>query len=175
MATTLLNCEIILSKQLGDYWSSSTTSAGTDTTMIDTALKAKTNDWIDGDREMYVFLIEEPTGNAAIYDERKISSLDNSTGTLTTLAFLAAPGTGIDYEINRNKAKVVIGVSDENFEDIVYRNTDDRRPRWKRFCSRLRNDECNKKIRLNEGANLIEFMVLDEAGNSIGKSLEIIL
>ncbi len=101
MTTTLLNCEILLSKQLGDYWGSTTTGAGTSTTLIDAALKAKANDWIDGDREMYAFLIEEPAGSAAIYDERKIASLAISSGTLTTLAFAAAPGTGIDYEVHR--------------------------------------------------------------------------
>lgn len=101
MTTTFLEAEAELSRQLGDYWSSTTTGAGTATTLVDTALKAKANDWIDGDREMYSFLIEEPGGAASIYDERKISSLDNSTGTLTALAFDAAPGTGIDYEVHR--------------------------------------------------------------------------
>ncbi len=99
MSTNLLNCEIALSKDIGDYWSSTTTGAGTTTTLVDSALMAKANDWITD--EAYAFLIEEPSGAAAIYDERKISSLDNTTGTLTTLAFDAAPGTGIDYEVHR--------------------------------------------------------------------------
>ena len=101
MTTSLLSAEAELSKQMGDYWSSTTTGAGLSTTLVDTALKAKANDWIDGDEEMYAFLVEEPVGSATIYDERKISSLDNSDGTLTTLAFDAAPGTGIDYEVHR--------------------------------------------------------------------------
>jgi len=48
MTTTLLNAEILLSKEIGDYWSSATTSAGaTDyTTLVDTALKAKDEDWV---------------------------------------------------------------------------------------------------------------------------------
>lgn len=99
MTTTLLAAEQALSKELGDYWSSTTTGAGTSTTLVDTELKAKANDWITD--EAYSFLVEEPAGSAAIYDERKISSLDNTTGTLTTLAFAAAPGTGIDYEVHR--------------------------------------------------------------------------
>ena len=99
MTTTLLAAEQLLSKELGDYWSSTTTSAGSTTTLVDTALMAKANDWITDDT--WVFLIEEPSGAAAIYDERKVSSLDNTTGTLTTLAFSEAPGTGIDYELHR--------------------------------------------------------------------------
>jgi len=100
MSTTLAAAMVELSKQLGDYWASTTTGAGSSTTLVDTALMAKANDWVET-AEVYAFLTEEPAGAAAIYDERKISSLDNSDGTLTTLAFAAAPGTGIDYEIHR--------------------------------------------------------------------------
>ena len=99
MSTTLLAAEQALSKELADYWSSTTTGAGGTTTMVDTALMVKANDWITD--ETWVMLTEEPTGDAAIYDERKVSSLDNSTGTLTTLAFAGTPGTGIDYEVHR--------------------------------------------------------------------------
>ncbi len=99
MSTTLVNAMQELSRQLGDFWQSTTTGAGTATTLVDTALKVQANDWITD--WTWAFLIEEPTGSAAIYDERKASSLDNSTGTLTTLAFDAAPGTGINYEIHR--------------------------------------------------------------------------
>lgn len=99
MASTLAAALIALSKDLSDYWASTTTGAGSSTTIVDTSLLTKANDWITD--ETYVFLTEEPAGSAAIYDERKASSLDNSTGTVTTLAFAAAPGSGIDYEIHR--------------------------------------------------------------------------
>lgn len=97
MSTSLTNGLILLSKELGDYWASTTTAAGTAATLVDDALKAKTDVWIDGDREMYV-IVREGT-----YDglERKISSFVASTGTLTILAYAAAPGTGIDYEVHR--------------------------------------------------------------------------
>ena len=97
MTTSLEATCVLLSKQLGDYWASTTTGAGLATTLVDTALMAKANDWIDGDREMYA-IVREGT-----YDglERKISSLDNSDGTLTILAYAGAPGTGIDYEVHR--------------------------------------------------------------------------
>ncbi len=61
MSTTLLNAEVELSKQLGDYWASTTTGAGSATTMVDTALKDKANDWVETG-EAYVFLTEEPAG-----------------------------------------------------------------------------------------------------------------
>lgn len=99
MTTTLLAAEQELSKQIGDYWSSTTTGAGSTTTLVDSALLQKVNDWVTD--ETWAFLIEEPSGDATIYDERKATSLVASTGTLTTLAFAGTPGSGIDYEIHR--------------------------------------------------------------------------
>ena len=99
MTTTLLTAMQELSRQLGDSWSSVTDGAGAATSLVDSALMSKANDWVTDNS--WAFLIEEPASAAAIYDERKISSLDNTTGTLTTLTFAAAPGTGIDYEVHR--------------------------------------------------------------------------
>ncbi len=173
MTTTLLNCEVELSKQIGDFWASTTTSDGAagGTTLIDTALKAKQNNWIT--RETYDMLTEG-TASAAIgtitsntlanptvvttsavhglttgdivtiagsnstpvidgirtvtvlttttftvpvnvtvagtagtitagtlYEERKISSLNNTPGTLTVLAHGGGIGSGIDYRVHR--------------------------------------------------------------------------
>ncbi|KKL83267.1 hypothetical protein LCGC14_1976500, partial [marine sediment metagenome] len=99
MTTTLNAAQKELSRQLGDFFNSTTDGAGTSTTLVDSVLKAYENDWIQD--WPWVMLTEEPGGAAAIYDIRKVASLDNSTGTLTTLAFDAAPGTGIDYELHR--------------------------------------------------------------------------
>ena len=97
MSTTLLVAEQELSKQLGDYWSGTTTSAGTSTTVIDTALKAKANDWVETG-EAYDFI----TSATCQYEERLISSLDNTTGTLTVLAHTGTgPGSGATYEVHR--------------------------------------------------------------------------
>lgn len=101
MSTTLLACEEELSKQLGDYWASTTTSDGASggTTLVDAALKAKENVWITD--ESYDMLTEEPTSAAAIYEERKISSLSNTNGTLTVLTHGGTIESGIDYRIHR--------------------------------------------------------------------------
>jgi hypothetical protein len=99
MSSSLFNSYLAVSKDMADYYAGLTTGAGTATTMVDAALMGKQNDWITDNT--FVILSDEPTGSAAIYDERKVSSLDNTTGTLTTLTFAAAPGTGIDYYLNR--------------------------------------------------------------------------
>ncbi len=127
MSTTLLAAEQELSKQIGDYWAGTATSAGAagGTTIIDTALKAKQNDWIT--KETYDFLTSEPASTAAIYEERLISSLDNSTGTITVLAH-GTGGTGIvttgdTYEIHRlffpsEKRRALISAARQSYPHI---------------------------------------------------------
>lgn len=98
MSTTLNNCRIELSKQLGDYWSGTTTGAGSATTVVDTALCAKYNDWITDNAYDFVVDMTSDTYNE---QERKITSLDNTTGTLTVLAHGGALGSGATYEVHR--------------------------------------------------------------------------
>lgn len=96
MSTTLANCLTELSKQIGDYWSGTTTSlAGATTSVVDTALKAKANDWITDDA------YDRITSGTNDGEERKISALDNSSGTLTTIAHTNATASGVTYEVHR--------------------------------------------------------------------------
>lgn len=98
MSITLENAQIELSKQLGDFWNSTTTSEGSTTAVIDTALKAKANDWIaDAPQEM----MDRITSGTYDNEERKISSLDNTSGTLTTLAHGGTIATAVTYEVHR--------------------------------------------------------------------------
>lgn len=98
MTTSLNNCRILLSKEIGDYWSGTTTGAGSTTEVVDTALCAKANDWINQDSWLYV---SDMTGDTYNERERKISSLDNTTGSLTVLAIGGALGTSATYEVHR--------------------------------------------------------------------------
>jgi len=81
----------------------------------------------------------------------------------------------INYTIDRNYAYLVLNITEINFDEAVYRNNNDRRPRETRLCSRLKDGICEKRIRLNEGDNNIDIQVFDEAGNSIGQSILITL
>lgn len=97
MSTTLATARQELAKEMGDSWSSTTTSAGATTTLIDTALMAKENNWIQD--EAYDFIL---TATSSITgEERKISSLSNTAGTLTTLAHSGASTASMTYEIHR--------------------------------------------------------------------------
>jgi len=100
MTTALSAARILLSKEMGDYWAGTSTTPTTaaTTTLTDTALMAKANDWIDGDREMYD-LITDATVNTN--EERKLSSLSNTAGILTMLAHTSNNVADVDYEIHR--------------------------------------------------------------------------
>lgn len=100
MSATLEECLTLLSKDIGDYWAGTLTSNGAagGTTIIDTALMVKANDWIaDAPQEMY----DRVTSGTYDNEERKISSLDNSTGTLTLLAHGGQIASGVTYEVHR--------------------------------------------------------------------------
>jgi hypothetical protein len=87
----------ILSKDISDYFVGVTTSAGNagGTTLIDTALKAKLADWITD----YTWV--RITSGTCNLEERKVTSLDPSTGTLTFLATSAQILSTVSYEIHR--------------------------------------------------------------------------
>jgi len=98
MSTTLEAAMQELSKQIGDYWASTATSNGAagGTTIVDTALKAKANDWVETG-EAY----DRITSGTYDEEERQISSLDNTTGTLTVLAHGGQIASAVSYEIHR--------------------------------------------------------------------------
>ncbi|GAI24981.1 unnamed protein product, partial [marine sediment metagenome] len=98
MSTTLKDCRILLSKELGDYWASTTTATATPTTteLTDAALKAKADDWITD--EAYDLII---TTGSNEHEECKILKLDNDSGLLTVFAHTATIDAGVDYEIHR--------------------------------------------------------------------------
>lgn len=98
MTTALSACRIELSKQLNDYWASSTTSSGDASSLIDTSLKIFQNAWIN----KWTWDLITDSGHTREDEERIIASLDNSTGDCTlTVAHTGTLGTSCDYEIHR--------------------------------------------------------------------------
>ena len=86
------------SKFIGDYVTSTSTSAGSTTTLVDTYLGGRYAD--DRINEWYVRITENVNGNQ--YLVRKISDYVQSTSTATVgPAFAGATGSGTDYELHR--------------------------------------------------------------------------
>ncbi|GAH10140.1 unnamed protein product, partial [marine sediment metagenome] len=98
MTTSLANCRVELSKQLNDYWASTTTSSGDASSLIDTALKIFQPAWIN----KWTWDLITDDGHTREDEERRITSLDNSSGDCTlTVAHTGTLGTSCDYEIHR--------------------------------------------------------------------------
>jgi len=86
-----------LSKQLGDYHSGTATSNGAagGTTIVDTGLMAKQNDWITD------VAYDRITSGTYDEQERSITSLNNTNGTLTVLAHGGQILSAVTYEVHR--------------------------------------------------------------------------
>lgn len=97
MTTTLLLAEAELSRQLGDFWDSTTTSAGdaSGTFLIDTGLKEQVDEWITP--ETFDML----TSGDQDEEERKVLSLNKETGTLTFLPHGGDVASGVTYRVHR--------------------------------------------------------------------------
>ena len=128
MSTSLANCRILLSKELGDFWASTTTSAGASTydTLVDTALKAKPPDWITDN----TFTLITKASDSSEDDERKVKTLDDGTGALATLPHTAQIGSSITYELHRlftasDKRLAIIHAAQTSFPDLFERVLDE--------------------------------------------------
>lgn len=106
------------SRFLGDQFESTTTSAGSTTTLVDTALTKF------GDRRLegwYIRITENVNGNQ--YLVRRITAFAAATGTVTVSpAFPGATGSGTDYELHRyepaEKFKALDDARADVFNDV---------------------------------------------------------
>lgn len=99
-----------LSKFVGDYFASTSTGAGSTTTLVDTALRTFGGD--DVLRGWYVRITH--TGHTAIWEVRRVTGYSSATGTLTVApAFSATTGSGKTYELHRYDPTKKFEVLDE--------------------------------------------------------------
>jgi len=98
MSTSLLNCEVLLSKRIGDYYSSTTTSAGNSsgTTIVDTNLYSYPDNWLQSQSHLMWDMI---TSGDQDEEERRILSKNNDT--LTVLAHGGQIDSAVTYRIHR--------------------------------------------------------------------------
>lgn len=81
----------------------------------------------------------------------------------------------LSYEINRRSATLTLDITELNFDEATYIDNSDSRPRERVLCSRLKDNLCVKRITLREGVHNLDIQVFDEAGNSVGQSLQILV
>lgn len=120
----------------------------------------------DGQTIKYWFEAEDIAGQK---DEGREVELDVDT-TLPVLnnADFWAQGSG-------RYAKYIyfnLEIDEDNFEEVSYMDLNDRRPRWSRLCSRLKNGICETKKSFRKGSHVVDIQIVDEAGNMISERIE---
>ena len=82
-----------------------------------------------------------------------------------------------EWMLDSRKVSFVFDVEESYFDEIVYIDEEDRRPRWKRLCSRLDLGRCDPTKSFRRGPHKLDIVVFDEAGNSasIYEDLEFIV
>ena len=103
----------------------------------------------------YWFEITDIVGNI---DDGRIISLDVDSIDPLVLDF--------NYSINRKRVEFIFEIDEDNFDEITYVDQNDRRPRERRLCSRLRGGECNAKKSFRTGDHNVTLTIKDDAGNS---------
>ena len=115
MTTSLLNCVVLLSKDIGDYWIGTATGSTGSATLVDSALIEKPNDWITD--VTYDFI----TSGSNNEESRRVSTLSNTTGLLTfARAHGTSFGTGNTYQLHRlfspdEKRRAILRAKDDIF------------------------------------------------------------
>jgi hypothetical protein len=83
----------------------------------------------------------------------------------------------LEYTLGtRGSVEIVLKVDDDNFDEATYKIVSDVRGKEKRFCSRLRDGMCFKRLRFRDsGEHVIDFTVFDEAGNAVAERLTVVI
>ncbi len=102
----------------------------------------------------YWFFVEDSKGN---FDESRRKDL---------IVDLTAPEVlNFSYVAERRRVEFVFEVNEENFEEISYLDTGERRTRERRLCLRLRDGVCERTRSFRDGVHEIIFSVYDKAGH----------
>jgi hypothetical protein len=81
----------------------------------------------------------------------------------------------INHTTSGRRVELILNITELNFDEATYIDNSDTRPREKRFCSRLSNGICKRKITLREGLHELDISVFDKAGNAIAQNYEVFI
>ena len=118
----------------------------------------------NGQEIEYWFTLEDKAGNV---DESKHIALQVDT---------TPPVINNDVQsnlvIDDNRVAFNLDITELNFDEVLYFDALDPRARWKTLCSRLDEGICEKKVSFSTGEHDVSIQVVDEAGNSVGTSVQ---
>jgi hypothetical protein len=117
----------------------------------------------DGQQIEYSFMIGDIAGNVKQYPFKKLD-VDVTSPKLNNIPFH-------NYTEGERYVRFTFNVTEENFDEIVYFDHLERRPRWRRLCSRLRDGICEKRKSFRRGTHVLDIEVIDDAGNAIAERI----
>jgi hypothetical protein len=105
----------------------------------------------------------------------KIGNIDESKSNSLTVDETFPVINSLDHTIKNRRVEFVLNITEDNFEEVEYivDQSIDPGARYRRLCSRLRNNICEGRITLSHGLHTINLAVSDEAGNMLGESVEV--
>ncbi len=115
----------------------------------------------DGEEISYWFVLEDIAGNT---DDSKPVDLDVDM----TAPVINNPTSF--WSTHENHIMFYIEVTEINFDEIVYIDNSDSKPKEKRICSSLKNNVCEKKVSFKDGHHEVDVIVRDDAGNFVKTS-----
>ena len=108
----------------------------------------------DGEEIGYWFTLNDTAGNSDESTHRTVS-VDQTDPVIDNF----------DLTVDGRRVTFNISVTEQNFDEIEYMDNEDRRPRWRTLCSRLRDDICLARKSFTSGFHNLSINVTDEAGN----------
>ena len=115
---------------------------------------------LDGQDILYHFVLFDKAGN-------NVTSQIRTVHVDTTLPVVDSASASVDGR----RVTFTVEVEEENFDKVLIKDNNSRRPRWTRLCSRLNVGVCTATKTFRSGTHNVDLMLLDEAGNSDEESV----
>lgn len=104
----------------------------------------------------YLFNLTDAVGNYAISNARELK-----------VDTLPPNVSSFSYSANGRDVTFSIGITDANFDEVVYQDRADSSPRFVRLCSNLEDGFCEAKKKFKFGNHVVDIVAKDEAGNEV--------
>ena len=110
----------------------------------------------DGQEIKYWFNLSDILDNIVESKTKKI----NVDTTLPMINFF-------NYTQNGRRVTFLFDVTEINFDEINYMDFNDKMPRWRRLCSKLKDNVCEKRKSFRKGERNVSIRVIDDANNIV--------
>lgn len=116
----------------------------------------------NGQEILYWLELEDIAGNKDISDKKRVF-VDSVKPIIKEF----------NYSIKGARVRFFVKIEELNFERVEYIDYQDRVPRWRNLCTRLKDGICEVSKIFRSGVHKVEIRVRDKAGNFVGRIVEL--